>query len=75
VATYFAGLKPGRFAVTPLTGDKDVPLAYDIAMAVRMGEPGWRNQINGLIRANRREIAAILTAARVPLLPMTEEKP
>ncbi|HEX8484924.1 quinoprotein dehydrogenase-associated putative ABC transporter substrate-binding protein [Sphingomonas sp.] len=68
----FAALKPGRFRVTPLTGKKDIPLAFDIAMAVRNGEPRWRAQVDTLIRTNRATIKNILTAAHVPQLPLAE---
>jgi quinoprotein dehydrogenase-associated probable ABC transporter substrate-binding protein len=71
VAGHFAAMKPGAYRVTPLTGDKDLPLAYDIAMAVRTGEPRWRAQVDQLIRDNRAAIERILIAEHVPLLPLT----
>ena len=76
IGGYFAGLKPGAFRVTPLEGVGDEkPPVFDIAMAVRQGEPRWRDQINQLIRDNRHEIQDILVSYHIPLLPLPEDRP
>lgn len=55
-------------------GPGDMPLAFDIGMAVRFGEPAWRARINRFIHDRRAQIVAILTAHHVPRLPLTETK-
>ncbi|HEX8445546.1 MAG TPA: quinoprotein dehydrogenase-associated putative ABC transporter substrate-binding protein, partial [Sphingomonas sp.] len=75
IAAHFTGATPAMYRMTPLAGDPDLPMAYDIAMAVRFGEPRWRAQVDQLIRDHRTQIATILSAARIPLLPMPETKP
>lgn len=74
VAAYQAGIHQGELSITPLKeSENGVPLAYDIAMAVRKGEPGWRARVDRFIAEHHGEIQAILESAEVPLLPMTGE--
>ena len=76
IGGHFASLTPGAFRVTPLTGgDRTAPLAFDIGMAVRYGEPKWRARVEQFIRDNRGPIREILVAANVPLLPLDEARP
>lgn len=76
IGGYFAGQHPGALTVTPLaSGSGPSPLAFDIGMAVRFGEARWRARIETFIRGNRPKLAAILTEAHVPLLPLPPETP
>ncbi len=75
VAAYQVGRHPGLYAVTLLGEAEDgVPLAYDIAMAVRNGEPQWRARIDRFITDQRAQIREILVAAAVPLQPAREAR-
>jgi quinoprotein dehydrogenase-associated probable ABC transporter substrate-binding protein len=68
VAAYQAGLHQGMYTLTLLGQAEDgVPLAYDIAMAVRTGEPQWRARIDRFIKERAPQIRSILVAAEVPL--------
>lgn len=74
VAAYQASIHQAELSVTPLKESEDgIPLAYDIAMAVRKGEPRWRARIDRFIAEHHGDIQAILESAGVPLLPMTGE--
>lgn len=67
VAAYQADQLPGTFRLLPLGEAVDgIPMAFDMAMAVRNGEPQWRARLDRFIEARRPEIAAILAAAKVP---------
>lgn len=76
VAAYQAGLHPGLYTVSLLGKAEDgVPLAYDIGMAVRTGEPQWRARVDRFITERRPQINSILIAAAVPLQRLEEAKP
>ena len=46
---------------------------FSIAMAVRHGDKGLRDRINGLIDSSRPEIEAVLKEYGVPLLPLEQK--
>ena len=76
IGGHFAALQPGVFRVTPLaSGSAPSPLAFEIGMAVRYGEAQWHARLDRFIRDNRAALQAILVAAHVPLLPLTETTP
>jgi quinoprotein dehydrogenase-associated probable ABC transporter substrate-binding protein len=76
VAGYQASLHPDALALQPLGEAQDgVPMAFDIAMAVRKGEPVWRARVDAFIAGHRQEIADILAAAHVPVVPPAETTP
>jgi quinoprotein dehydrogenase-associated probable ABC transporter substrate-binding protein len=76
VAAYQAGLHPGLYTLTLLGEAEDgVALAYDIAMAVRSGEPQWRARIDRFIAEHQPQIRSILMAAAVPLQASPEVRP
>lgn len=71
IAAHLADTRQGAFMLTPLSSAADdVPLAFDISMAVRFGEPAWRARVERFIRDRRQQIHDILVAYRVPLLPL-----
>ena len=75
IVGYFAR-RPGTapIAVVPFQPDAS-GLQYDfsIAMAVRHGDRALRDRIDGLIRASRPEIQALLDEYGVPSLPLRTE--
>jgi mxaJ protein len=62
-------------AVLPfMPPDKNgVRFDFSIAMAVRQGDKGLRDRINGLIDSSRPEIEALLKEYGVPLLPLEQK--
>ena len=74
IGAYFASLQPGVLRVTPLaSGPGPSPLAFEISMAVRYGEPQWKARVEKFIRDNRAPVQDILVASHVPLLPLLPE--
>jgi mxaJ protein len=53
-------------AVTP-ADDARWPMTFDIAMAVRRGDPALRDRINGILDREKPELEAILRRYNVPL--------
>jgi hypothetical protein len=49
-----------------------VKFDFQIAMAVRYGEPEWKDQINTLISDNQAEIVAILDDFGIPQLEIVD---
>lgn len=67
IASYQAGQKPGAFRLKSLGEEVDgVPMAFDMAMAVRNGEPQWRARLDRFIEEHGEELRAILAGANVP---------
>lgn len=76
VAAYQADLHAGQLSTQALGQMQDgVTMGFDIAMAVRKGEPRWRAQVDSFIDTHRKQIDAILTSAHVPLLPLVDPSP
>jgi quinoprotein dehydrogenase-associated probable ABC transporter substrate-binding protein len=76
VAAYQAGLHPGELSLLSLGESQDgVQMAFDIAMAVRKGEPVWRARVDRFITTHRQDIAAILASAHVPVVSPPEATP
>lgn len=72
IAAYFT---KGRNDLTvTLLPEKEagVPLAFDISMALRFGEPAWRARLNRFIHDKHDQIQDILKGYNVPLLPVPE---
>ena len=62
----------------PLTDDPENPylkFTFTVAMAVRHGEPEWRDRVNQFIADNQSQIDAILEDYGVPLLPLEQVEP
>ncbi len=79
VAGYFAKEHKDEveFVMLPLRDDPDNPemkFEYGVSMAVRYGEPAWKEKISQLIDANQEKINAILTDFGIPLLPLEKAK-
>lgn len=67
IAVYQAGQKPGVFRLKSLGEQVDgVPMAFDMAMAVRNGEPQWRARLDRFIEEHMSELQAILADAKMP---------
>lgn len=55
--------------VTPLLKEEGAPrLFFRVTLGVRMGEDGWKRELNSLLRRNKDEIDAILASYGVPLV-------
>ncbi|SEB07923.1 substrate-binding domain-containing protein [Rubrimonas cliftonensis] len=55
--------------VTPLLKEEGAPrLFFRVTLGVRMGEDGWKRELNSLLRRNKDEIDAILSSYGVPLV-------
>ena len=71
IAAHFGD--PARVTVTPLpAAEAGVPLAFDIAMAVRNGEPAWRARVDRFLTERQPQIARILADYRVPIAAAAE---
>lgn len=69
-AGYFAEHGGEKLAIAPIleeisTGPR---LEYRVTMGVRIGDNGWKRQVNDIIAKRRAEITAVLLAYNVPLL-------
>lgn len=73
-AGYFAGISQEAMTVALVPGDAEVAQTFAIAIAVRAGDDALREEINAALARERPQIAAILTAYRVPLLA-TDDRP
>jgi quinoprotein dehydrogenase-associated probable ABC transporter substrate-binding protein len=71
LAGYVAKISKVPLTITPVAGDERfAPLRFrfDIAMGVRKGADGFRDQLNGFIAQNGPEITALLKSYGVPLI-------
>lgn len=69
--------KQGGSAMTvvPLLREPErPPMAYRIAMGVRLGENDWKRSLNAILRRRKADIDAVLRAFDVPLLDDDQEK-
>ncbi|WP_159718452.1 substrate-binding domain-containing protein [Geminicoccus flavidas] len=67
-AHYARGADP-KLQMVPLLREPDRPrLIYNITMGVRASDQEWKRTLNRLIRANQKEIDAILLDYGIPLL-------
>ncbi|MCJ2062417.1 substrate-binding domain-containing protein [Methylobacterium sp. J-088] len=61
--------------VVPLLKEPErPPMAYRIAMGVRIGENDWKRTLNGVLRKRKADIDAVLRDYNVPLLDEEENK-
>jgi mxaJ protein len=68
LAGYFARNSSARLALQPIRqpdGEK-IPLAFDICVGVRKGEPDLRDEINTVLKSRASEIAALLNEFGIP---------
>ena len=71
IAGYYAQkIKTAEVRVIPLHNEPGLRFDFQIAMAVRFGEPSWHAQVEQLLNDNQHDIDAILRAYGVPLLPV-----
>jgi quinoprotein dehydrogenase-associated probable ABC transporter substrate-binding protein len=69
IAGYWAGKQSAPITLTPLRSDRPgLRLDFRISMGLRPNEPGWKLELNDLIRELQPEITAILQQYGVPLL-------
>jgi quinoprotein dehydrogenase-associated probable ABC transporter substrate-binding protein len=69
IAGYFVKRLPDRgLRVLPLASEPGLPLAFEIAMGVRHGEPEWKATLDRLIANNQAQIDGILREYGVPLV-------
>jgi quinoprotein dehydrogenase-associated probable ABC transporter substrate-binding protein len=69
IAGYWASRQDEPITLAPLHGDQPGQrLDFRISMGIRPGEPGWKLELNDLIRELQPEITAILERYGVPLL-------
>jgi quinoprotein dehydrogenase-associated probable ABC transporter substrate-binding protein len=74
IAGYFAQRVPSaQLQVVPLKSEPGVHFAFQMAMAVRYGEPEWKAQIEELIETQRPGIEAILKEFGVPVVDESYE--
>jgi mxaJ protein len=75
-AGYFAARHSVPLRVTPIEPQIDgpMPLAFDIAMAVRRDDAARHAQLDAFLERHRREIDAVLTAFHVPRVDGTEAR-
>ncbi|HYP85415.1 MAG TPA: quinoprotein dehydrogenase-associated putative ABC transporter substrate-binding protein [Variovorax sp.] len=76
IAGYYARrVKSPALTVVPLKSERGVQFDYQMAMGVRYGEREWKQQVEGLIEANRAQIQAILAEFAVPQVDASFETP
>lgn len=69
IAGFFVKRLPDAgLRVLPLASEPGVPLAFEIAIGVRHGEPEWRATLDRLIADNQAQIDGILREYGVPLV-------
>ena len=72
LAGYFATREPVPLTVVPVTPQLDppaLPLAFDIAVAVRKGDVQLRDRIDAALRRRRADVERILDEYGVPRVP------
>ncbi len=71
IAGYYAkAIEDHEIKVIPLRSEPGLRFDFQIAMAVRFGEPEWRAEVNKLIETSQPEIDAILDEYGVPTLEL-----
>jgi quinoprotein dehydrogenase-associated probable ABC transporter substrate-binding protein len=69
IAGFFVKRVPDAgLQVLPLASEPGLPLAFEIAMGVRHGEPEWKATLDRLIADNQAQIDGILREYGVPLV-------
>jgi quinoprotein dehydrogenase-associated probable ABC transporter substrate-binding protein len=69
IAGYWASRQDDPISLVPLHSDQPGQrLDFRISMGIRPGEPGWKLELNDLIRELQPEITAILERYGVPML-------
>jgi quinoprotein dehydrogenase-associated probable ABC transporter substrate-binding protein len=69
IAGFFVKRVPDAgLQVLPLASEPGLPLAFEIAMGVRQGEPEWKATLDRLIADNQVQIDGILREYGVPLV-------
>ena len=59
----------GALALAPLLADVDKPgFSYRISLGIRHDEPDWKHKLEGVIRARKTDIDAVLADFGVPLI-------
>jgi quinoprotein dehydrogenase-associated probable ABC transporter substrate-binding protein len=76
-AGYYARVLAGeaQFIMLPLHNDPkypDMPLEYNMSMAVRFGEPEWLATVNKLLHENAADIEKIMQEMNIPMVPVTQ---
>ena len=64
-AARIPGAKP---VLVQLHSRDDIRFEYSMALAVRRGEPKWKQKIDALLEANRERIAEMLKELHIPIL-------
>ncbi|MGF1528119.1 MAG: quinoprotein dehydrogenase-associated putative ABC transporter substrate-binding protein [Candidatus Competibacterales bacterium] len=74
IAGYFVKRLADRaeLALVPMASEPGLRFDFPISMGVRFGQGAWKDQVEGLIEANRAAIDAVLEEYNVPLLPLDE---
>ncbi len=71
IAGYYAKqIKDAEVVVIPLRNEPGLRFDFQIAMAVRFADKGWKDQVNQLLKDNQAAIDDILSGYGVPLLPL-----
>jgi mxaJ protein len=71
LAGFFSGLRERPFHLVPVTPQVDLPFlpfVFDIAMGVRRGDDGLRDELDAILVERRSEINAILADYGVPVV-------
>ncbi len=74
LAGYFAKRYPHRLSLAPVASDPQapaLPFVYEIALGVRSGEDGLKEQLQEALDRRRQDILAILNEYEVPLVRAT----
>jgi len=70
LAGYYARRHPGRLEITPTPpADPPVPMTFFISLGISRKYPELRDKLNAVLQRRKRQIARILRAYGVPLLP------
>lgn len=71
-AGFFAKQQPASLRIAPVTPETDGPLpfVFDIAMGVRRGEDGFRQELQGVLDRRGSDIGRILDEYGVPTKPL-----
>ena len=71
IAGYFARKRSVPLSLVPVAPAEDPPFrfAFDVAMGVRRGDTGLRDELDRVIRTRQKEIDTIVAAHGVPRAP------